>query len=299
MMGVDSILFVLGSILLVVSRSLFVDALAFAANPLPMLHLPTIESSIFLGGDGDGNGGGNDPKDDDDDDDWDALSSFGRKQYWDDVYNGVGDFPAEQYSWYYGYDEISRHIKQWFPNHKNNNNNNKSTDRLLLPGIGNDNLLLDLLKVGYRDITAQDYSRGALLRQMDLLTSGGWCSGGPAPAALGSSTATTTISSATAPRIVLSHSDVKNLPFADGTFDGIIEKGLLDAVYLSDQTSDNLRLAVQSLTRCLKPGGILLSVSGVVPPAVRANVFNTDDYEWRRDGTNDLRAGCFIVQKRM
>jgi SAM-dependent methyltransferase len=295
MMGVDSILFILGSMLLVVSRSLYVNALAFAANPPPMLHLPTIESSILLGGN-------DDVDNDNDDDDWDALSSFGRKQYWDDVYNGVGDFPAEQYSWYYGYDEISRHIKQWFPNHnKNNKNNDKSmTYRLLLPGIGNDNLLLDLLKAGYRDITAQDYSRGALLRQLDLLTSGGWCGAGPAPAAaLGSSTATTTSASATAPRIVLSHSDVKNLPFADGTFDGIIEKGLLDAVYLSDQTSDNLRLAVQSLTRCLKPGGILLSVSGVIPPDVRANVFNTDDYEWRRDGTNDLQAGCFIVQKRM
>jgi SAM-dependent methyltransferase len=297
MMGVDSILFLLGSILLVVSRSLFVDALALAAYP-QMLHLPTMESAILLGGDGDGDHGGNN-----DDDDWDALSSFGRKQYWDDVYNGVGDFPAEQYSWYYGYDEISRHIKQWFPNH-----NKSMTDRLLLPGIGNDNLLLDLLKAGYRDITAQDYSRGALERQLDLLTSGGWC--GPAPAALlGSSAAlrsataashtTTTTSSATAPRIVLSHSDVKNLPFADGAFDGIIEKGLLDAVYLSDQTSDNLRLAVQSLTRCLKPGGILISVSGVIPPDVRANVFGTDDYEWQRDGTNDLQAGCFIVQKRM
>jgi SAM-dependent methyltransferase len=264
-----------------------IDALAFAANPPMLLHLPTIDSSILLG-DGE----------DDDDDDWDALSSFGRKQYWDDVYNGVGDFPAEQYSWYYGYDQISRHIQQWFPpNHNNNNQNNQmSTDRLLLPGIGNDNLLVDLLKAGYRDITAQDYSRGALERQLDLLTTSGgsWC--GPAPPALGSSTATTT---SLAPRIVLSHSDVKNLPFADGAFDGIIEKGLLDAVYLSDQTSDNLRLAVQSLTRCLKPGGIWLSVSGVIPPAVRASVFGTDDYEWQRDGTNDLQAGCFIVQKRM
>lgn len=191
----------------------------------------------------------------------DALSSFGTKQYWDDVYAGQGDFPADQYSWYYGYDEIKRHMTPF-----------DTSDALLLPGIGNDSLLMDLVQAGYTDLTAQDYSIGALERQLDLLET----------AELEQS------------NVKLSHSDVKQLPFAKASFDGIIEKGLLDAVYLSGEA--NLEAAIQSLSSCLKPNGILLSVSGVVPPELRSRVFA--DYEWLRDGTDDLKAGCFVLRKR-
>jgi SAM-dependent methyltransferase len=277
-------------LLVVVSRSPFVAdaALAFATTPSSRTNnnnyadektyglLPTIESSID-----DLHGRPNF-----DDDDWTAASSFGRKQYWDDVYEGRGDFPAEQYSWYYGYDDnaLRPHIQRSFP---------ARTERLLLPGIGNDILLLDLLRAGYTDLTAQDYSRGALERQLDMLRDASATNSG----GYASSTTTTT----KPPRIVLSHSDVTNLPFADATFDGIIEKGLLDAVYLSGPSNepDRLVAAVRSLTRCLRPGGIFISISGVVPAAVRAVVFGGgDQYEWLRDGTKDLKAGCFILQKK-
>lgn len=37
----------------------------------------------------------------DDDDDENARSQFGKRQYWDDVYLGQGDFPAEEYCKHY------------------------------------------------------------------------------------------------------------------------------------------------------------------------------------------------------
>jgi hypothetical protein len=84
------------------------------------------------------------------------------------------------------------------------------------------------------------------------------------------------------------------------SFDVILEKGLLDAVYLSGDV-ENVRSAVASLTDTLKVGGIFVSVSGVVPDELRMRLFDaTDDggaWKWLRDGSQDLKAGCFIFQK--
>lgn len=88
-------------------------------------------------------------------------------------------------------------------------------------------------------------------------------------------------------------SDVKQLPNElEESFDVILEKGLLDAVYLSG--AGNVDEAVASLRGTLKPGGIFISVSGVVPSALRRELFA--DWKWLRDGENDLQAGCFILE---
>ena len=82
------------------------------------------------------------------------------------------------------------------------------------------------------------------------------------------------------------------------SFDIVLEKGLLDAVYLSGQEG-NLFAAVESLSSTIRQGGIFVSVSGVVPDDLRRRVFREDDqWEWLRDGSQDLKAGCFIFRKR-
>lgn len=45
-----------------------------------------------------------------DDDDGLARSAFGTKDYWDDVYAGRGDFPADEYSWYYGWETVGSFV---------------------------------------------------------------------------------------------------------------------------------------------------------------------------------------------
>jgi hypothetical protein len=71
----------------------------------------------------------------------------------------------------------------------------------------------------------------------------------------------------------------------------------------------------------LQKGGIFVSVSGVVPDELRRNLFpcvdaaasafsddhhqqqqqqhnhHTTYWEWLRDGSQDLKAGCFIFRK--
>ena len=191
-----------------------------------------------------------------------ARSMFGTKEYWDDVYSGRGDFPADCYSWYYGWDVLGKHVKAYLPTKE---------ERILVPGVGNDSLLVDLVQAGYRNLVGQDYSEHAVERQADLLYQ-----------ADGAANVSTL------------QGDVTNLPLAwTGTYDAVIEKGLLDAVYLSGD--GNVEKAAKELFRVLKPGGVFISVSGVVPNSLRRELIG--DAEWVRDGTDDLQAGCFVWKK--
>lgn len=70
--------------------------------------------------------------------DSEARSQFGTKDYWDELYQGRGDFPADEYSWYFGWEGYGKFVKEHI----------RKDSRILIPGIGNDIALLDLLKVG-------------------------------------------------------------------------------------------------------------------------------------------------------
>ena len=190
--------------------------------------------------------------------------------YWDDMYSGMGDFSAEEYSWYYGWDAIR-------PNFEEHVTDKES--RILLPGVGNDPLLLDLHGAGYTRLTAFDYSESAVERQAELLS---YDSTGGASA-----------------DVTLRVMDARNLDSDwTGSFDAVLEKGALDAVYLSDSGGENIERAVGELERVLRPGGICVSVSGVVPEELRREIFQENKWEWLRDGSNDLKAGCFVWRKR-
>jgi hypothetical protein len=69
------------------------------------------------------------------------------------------------------------------------------------------------------------------------------------------------------------------------SFDMILEKGLLDAVYLSDATTDNVQLAIGHLQQTLRVGGLF--VSAVLPPDDRRTWWRDEDWEWIRDGQAD------------
>ena len=205
------------------------------------------------------------------DDDDDALSTFGTKEYWDEVYQGFGDFPADEYSWYFGFGGYGKYVKEYLPPAKTTTKQNGSMD-LLLPGIGNDPAVLDLLEAGYKQLTATDYSKHAIERQEELLSY----------QTIGDDVT-----------VELLTMDARDMPTEwSNRFDGVIEKGALDAIYLSG--GDNLRLTVKELERVLKPGGLLISVSGVVPEELRREVFS--EWTWLRDGSDELKAGCFVLR---
>uniref|UniRef100_A0A7S0FHE1 Methyltransferase domain-containing protein n=1 Tax=Minutocellus polymorphus TaxID=265543 RepID=A0A7S0FHE1_9STRA len=209
-------------------------------------------------------------------DDSEARSQFGTKDYWDAMYQGYGDFDKDEYEWYFGWSEIKPFFQQHVPI-PDAGDTTKTRHKLLIPGMGNDPLLLDLVGAGYRDITAFDYSEGAVERQTELLS----------------------YDSNAEDAVALLCRDARALD-EDWTnaFDAILEKGCLDALYLSDESDGNVVKSAEELHRVLKPGGIFMSVSGVVPAELRREIFSTEKYEWLRDGTDDLKAGCFVWKKR-
>ena len=73
-----------------------------------------------------------------------------------------------------------------------------------------------------------------------------------------------------------------------------LEKGALDAIYLIGD--GHLESTVREFERIRTPGGILISVSGVVPEDLRRHVFQ--NWKWLQDGSDDLKAGCFVRQYR-
>ena len=196
-----------------------------------------------------------------DSDDSDARSQFGTKLYWDEMYAGRGDFDSEEYCWYYGWDRIGPIWDDVAP---------EKTARVLLPGVGNDPTVRALYEKGWTNLYAFDYSEEAVNRQRELT----WdldleCEVG----------------------------DARDLALDDDSFDAAFEKGALDAMYLAGD--GNFEAAVRELGRVLKPGGVLVSVSGVVPPDVRAAALTTDaGWDWLRDGGADLQAGCFAFRRR-
>jgi SAM-dependent methyltransferase len=206
------------------------------------------------------------------DEDVNARSSFGTRAYWDDVYQGMGDFPPDEYSWYYGYDVIKPYLSKVTSPSK--------SPSILLPGIGNDPMLLDLHANGYTNLVAFDYSEHAIERQKDLLSY--------------EQVKQSKTNKEYGAGVELHHMDARFLKSSwTERFDVILEKGALDAIYLSGD--GNVEASVLEMDRVLKPGGFVISVSGVVPNDIRRTIFA--DYIWIRDGAEDLRAGCFVFQK--
>lgn len=215
----------------------------------------------------------------DDERDADARSQFGTKAYWDAMYEGMGEFSADEYSWYYnGYDAIKPFLEEYVFDVAESTSTtvDKSQLSILIPGCGNDPLLLDIFNAGYRCLTAFDYSSGAIERQRELL--------GYLP--MGSDL----------DKVELREEDARSLPVGwKESFDVIIEKGALDAIYLSGD--GNLEQSVKEIARVIKRGGICISCSGVVPEALRRESFGGNEWEWLRDGSDDLRAGCFVLKR--
>lgn len=209
-----------------------------------------------------------------DDNDEDAKSQFGTKQYWDELYQGRGDFPSDEYQWYFGFEKYGRLVQTHVP----------LGAKVLVPGIGNDPILVDLLQKGYTRLTGTDYSQFAIERQQDLLTHQGY-----------DFLLEDSIEEDDDNTTVLCRMDARKMPASwECKFDVVIEKGVLDAIYLSGDR--NIEIACQEIERILQPQGILISVSGVVPTDLRKRIF--DDWNWIRDGSDDLEAGSFVLKKR-
>jgi SAM-dependent methyltransferase len=170
-------------------------------------------------------------------------SNFGRKDYWNEFYadSSKDDSTATTpFSWYSEWHDLAPFVQELIPDF---------SASILIPGVGNDSMLRDMYDAGYQQLTAFDYAEIGVLCAMKLLQD--------RPVKV----------------IVADARDL--IAFADDEFHAILEKGTLDAIYLSGGKNKtvgatNLQMAVSELARVTKPGGIVISLTAACVDAVSA-----------------------------
>ncbi|CAJ1930919.1 unnamed protein product [Cylindrotheca closterium] len=185
-------------------------------------------------------------------------SNFGRRDYWNEVYQ-----KESNYSWYAGWEELEPFCNEFF----------EMDYRILIPGVGNDAALVGMYDAGYHHLTAMDYAPEGIERCRDMLGS----------QRILQSSEEEKDDDDGVKLLVADARDLKGV-LQDDSFDGILEKGTLDAIFLSggkdkEEANKNMELAIEELTRCLRPGGIFMSITAVVVGQIQA-AFDSRQDQW-------------------
>lgn len=165
---------------------------------------------------------------------------FGIKKYWDDMYNGNGDRSSEQYSWYCGWEEIKPFWLDLVPD---------TSSHILVAGIGNDIVPVQMFDEGWNKMTAFDYSDAAVDRAKTLFSER---------------------------NVNIFQADARELPLKDGSIDTTFDKGMLDAIYI--HSIEAFKESIAELERITVSGGKVVSISNVIPSDVISEAF--DEYKW-------------------
>jgi SAM-dependent methyltransferase len=191
-------------------------------------------------------------------------SNFGRQEYWNDFYKQHQSSDSSSFSWYSGWNDLEPFVKELIAPAR------KDESRILIPGVGNDaDTIVGMYDAGYTNLVAFDYAPEGIECTRRLLGRDRTGS------------------------VELLVADARNMPFDSMTFDAILEKGTLDAIYLSGGRRDknnlskkHLDMAVREMARVLKPGGIMMSVTAACVDKVQASFAeHSSDWLQLRDGS--------------
>ncbi|XP_061776170.1 EEF1A lysine methyltransferase 4 isoform X2 [Nerophis ophidion] len=166
--------------------------------------------------------------------------------YWDERYK-----VEESYDWLGGFSKI-RHILEKYI---------KKDDSILVLGCGNSSVSADMYDAGYRSITNIDYSSVCI--------------------------STMSAKHADRPGMSWRQMGMSQLSFPDASFDVVLEKATLDAVMVeektpwevSPQTASFIHQTLTEVCRCLKPAGLLISVT-FAQPFFRRRLYARSEYHW-------------------
>jgi SAM-dependent methyltransferase len=211
-----------------------------------------------------------------------SLASFagkyGTKSYWDGMYSGEGQatrdgLPASEFSWYCGWRELEPFWSELVPL-------STSSPRVLVPGVGNDPTIVGLYDAGWSDVTAFDYSEAAIDSALALIGERS---------------------------IELRCADALALPYADASFDAVLDKGTLDSIGIN--SVESLQRAVAEFERVVAPDGVVVCISRALEPAELLAAFHASQWSLERDGgvhitesgeaSIDLSAGLFAWRRRL
>ena len=192
-----------------------------------------------------------------------SLDAFGKQSYWESSYEEALISSDEEpsstssFSWYSSWDDLSPFILDLQMKHLvSNDTPNPYTLNILLPGIGNDPILVDMAKEGYQNLSAFDYAPSAISCCQRLL-------------------ARSLHNLPQIHNIQLDVADARNLKefYPSNKFDFALDKGTLDSIYLiggADKAKGRgyVQDSIRELYRVMKPGGVVMSVTAVVPDII-------------------------------
>jgi SAM-dependent methyltransferase len=175
-----------------------------------------------------------------------VAQPFGRQEYWEGLYQ---DQDADSdFSWYAGWNDLEPFVAEWIA----------PDQKVLIPGVGIDSILTDMYDAGYEQLTAFDYAPESIAHCQHMLGDDR--------------------------RVHLRTADCRDLPYASESFDAVMDKGALDAVFLAgddkDERLDSLTRAISELARVLKPGGIFWSLSGICMEPLQSAALWTASVRW-------------------
>lgn len=127
----------------------------------------------------------------------------------------------------------------------------KPESKTLVIGCGTSSLSAEMYEEGYTTMESMDYSPEAINEMKEKH-----------------------------PNMIWHVMDVRNMPYKDGEFDSIVDKGTLDCLFFLDETNGEIKKMLLEVSRILKPGGQYVVVT-CGHPMQRADVFMGDKkYDW-------------------
>eukprot|EP00429_Kryptoperidinium_foliaceum_P011008 CAMPEP_0176003274 /NCGR_PEP_ID=MMETSP0120_2-20121206/1089_1 /TAXON_ID=160619 /ORGANISM="Kryptoperidinium foliaceum, Strain CCMP 1326" /LENGTH=267 /DNA_ID=CAMNT_0017335911 /DNA_START=162 /DNA_END=965 /DNA_ORIENTATION=- len=184
-------------------------------------------------------------------------SQFGRQDYWNKFYKKEANF-----SWYAGWEDLKPFVEEFV---------DPANDRILIPGVGNDAILVDMYDDGYTKLAAMDYAAEGIERCREML---------------GESRLAASRDGTGMEQVELVVADARDLQgaFEKESFDAVLEKGTLDAIFLSGGhnktlAQQNLDLSISELGGCVKPGGVWISIAGVVDDQIQASFDSRSEWD--------------------
>lgn len=169
---------------------------------------------------------------------------------------------AEEYSWYCDYTELQP-FWDTLVDSNITTTTNKEQIQVLIAGIGNDITPIQMYDDGWTNMIAFDYSESGVHRARELF--------GPTRLLQDDDTKDDTVATGSARLLV---ADCRELPLPSGTIDATLDKGTLDAIYITGK--DVFSDSVKELTRVTATNGIIVCVSAVIPQQELLNAFQNE-----------------------
>ena len=169
------------------------------------------------------------------------MNNYSRVEYWDERYSKDADY----FEWYQTYQEMRPFLQELLSSY---------TDPTILHiGCGTSKFTEELLQEGYRNITNIDYSEVCIEKMKEKIGERN--------------------------SIIFKKMDVREMSFESASFDFALDKGTLDSILCVETPHDHVVMALNQISRVLRPGGTYFYIS-YGKPEQRTSYLENAELNW-------------------